>query len=51
MQEKAKSLNIPTCLIRDAGHTEIAPNSVTVLALFGLENNVNQITGSLKLLK
>uniref|UniRef100_A0A1B6DMY3 peptidyl-tRNA hydrolase n=1 Tax=Clastoptera arizonana TaxID=38151 RepID=A0A1B6DMY3_9HEMI len=51
LQEKAKSSGIPSCLIRDAGHTEIAPNSITVLALFGLEENINKITGSLQLLK
>lgn len=48
--EKAKVHNIPCYLVRDAGHTQIAPNSITVLSLFGLEDEVNEITGKLNLL-
>ncbi|KAG5895380.1 hypothetical protein JTB14_029603 [Gonioctena quinquepunctata] len=48
--EKAKAKNIPCYLIRDAGHTQIAAGSVTVLSLFGLEEDVNEITGKLSLL-
>ena len=51
LQSKATNLGIPSHLIRDAGHTEVAPNSVTVLALFGRESNVDRITGNLRLLK
>lgn len=48
--EKAKEKDIPCYLVRDAGHTQIAPGSVTVLSLFGLEEDVNHITGTLNLL-
>lgn len=51
LQWKATNLGLPSHLIRDAGHTEVAPNSITVLALFGRESNVDRITGNLKLLK
>lgn len=51
LQWKATNLGVPSHLIRDAGHTEVAPHSVTVLAMFGRESDVNRITGSLKLLK
>ena len=37
-------------LVRDAGHTQVAAGSKTVLSIFGKENDVNQITGKLKLL-
>lgn len=50
LYEKAKCHNIPCYLVRDAGHTQIAPNSITVLSLFGLEDEVNEITGKLNLL-
>uniref|UniRef100_A0A1B6KCJ0 peptidyl-tRNA hydrolase n=2 Tax=Graphocephala atropunctata TaxID=36148 RepID=A0A1B6KCJ0_9HEMI len=48
---KAKDLGIPSHLVKDAGHTEVAAGSTTVLALFGPEDNVNKVTGSLRLLK
>lgn len=48
--EKAKVHNIPCYLVRDAGHTQIAPDSITVLSLFGLEDELNEITGKLNLL-
>lgn len=51
LQWKATNLGLPSHLIRDAGHTEVAPNAVTVLALFGRESNVDRITGNLRLLK
>lgn len=50
LYEKAKCHKIPCYVVRDAGHTQIAPNSVTVLSLFGLEDEVNEITGKLNLL-
>uniref|UniRef100_A0A1B6F184 peptidyl-tRNA hydrolase n=1 Tax=Cuerna arida TaxID=1464854 RepID=A0A1B6F184_9HEMI len=48
---KAKDFGIPSHLVKDAGHTEVAAGSTTVLALFGSEENVNKVTGSLRLLK
>mmetsp|Transcript_7534 Transcript_7534/g.13624 ORF Transcript_7534/g.13624 Transcript_7534/m.13624 type:complete len:176 (+) Transcript_7534:109-636(+) len=37
--------------VRDAGRTEVEPGSVTVLALFGYTNFVDQVTGQLQLLR
>ncbi|KAK9504884.1 hypothetical protein O3M35_009055 [Rhynocoris fuscipes] len=48
--KKAKEHNLPHTIICDAGRTEIAPNSLTVLAIFGLEDEVNKVTGHLNLL-
>lgn len=47
----ARDKNLNTCLIRDAGRTQIAPNSKTVLAVGPAPVHViDQITGHLKLL-
>lgn len=47
----ARALNLNTCLIRDAGRTQIAPNSKTVLAIGpALCHEIDQVTGHLKLL-
>lgn len=47
----ARDKNINTCLIRDAGRTQIAPNSKTVLAIGPAPvREIDQITGHLKLL-
>ena len=37
-------------LVRDAGHTQVAAGSVTVLSGFGKECELNKVTGKLKLL-
>jgi len=37
-------------IVRDAGHTQVAPGSHTVLSIFGKEEELNQVTGKLKLL-
>ncbi|KAF4527767.1 hypothetical protein B566_EDAN016472 [Ephemera danica] len=50
LHEKADSLNVPACIIHDAGRTQVAPNSATVLGLFGPEKDVDDVTGSLPLL-
>ncbi|CAH0553295.1 unnamed protein product [Brassicogethes aeneus] len=50
LYEKAKSHNIVCHLVHDAGHTQIAPGSATVLGIFGLEDDVDKIAGKLKLL-
>ncbi|RZC34572.1 peptidyl-tRNA hydrolase 2 [Asbolus verrucosus] len=47
---KAKELNVPGYLVSDAGHTQIPAGSVTVLSVFGEEEEVNAITGNLSLL-
>ncbi|CAG9772838.1 unnamed protein product [Ceutorhynchus assimilis] len=47
LYEKAREAKVPAYLVRDAGHTQIAAGSVTVLSLFGLEENVDNISGKL----
>lgn len=47
----AREQNLNTCLIRDAGRTQIEPNSKTVLAIGpAVCQQIDQITGHLKLL-
>uniref|UniRef100_A0A0E0KW30 peptidyl-tRNA hydrolase n=1 Tax=Oryza punctata TaxID=4537 RepID=A0A0E0KW30_ORYPU len=50
LQGRAKSLNIPTHITIDAGRTQIAPNSRTVMAILGPADMVDDVTGGLKLL-
>lgn len=48
---KAEQMNICTCVIQDAGRTQIAAGSSTVLAIGpDYSNRLNQITSHLKLL-
>ncbi|XP_076265315.1 putative peptidyl-tRNA hydrolase 2 isoform X2 [Rhynchophorus ferrugineus] len=50
LYHKAISEGLPAYLVRDAGHTQIASGSLTVLSLFGIEEHVENITGKLPLL-
>lgn len=50
LQERAKSLKLPTHITIDAGRTQIAPNSRTVMAILGPADVVDDVTGGLKLL-
>ncbi|XP_062923733.1 UBA_like_SF and PTH2 domain-containing protein [Mobula hypostoma] len=50
LQELACQLKLPNYLVQDAGRTQIAAGSRTVLAVMGEEKLVNQVTGSLPLL-
>eukprot|EP00262_Sarcandra_glabra_P017099 TRINITY_DN5753_c0_g1_i1.p1 TRINITY_DN5753_c0_g1~~TRINITY_DN5753_c0_g1_i1.p1 ORF type:complete len:181 (-),score=16.58 TRINITY_DN5753_c0_g1_i1:176-718(-) len=50
LQERAKSLKLPTHITIDAGKTQIAPNSRTVMAILGPADIVDDVTGGLKLL-
>ncbi|KAK9056485.1 hypothetical protein SSX86_023846 [Deinandra increscens subsp. villosa] len=50
LQTRAKSLAIPTHIVIDAGRTQIAPNSRTVMAVLGPADMVDDVTGGLKLL-
>ncbi|XP_020111477.1 peptidyl-tRNA hydrolase 2, mitochondrial-like isoform X2 [Ananas comosus] len=50
LQERAKSLRLPTHITIDAGRTQIAPNSRTVMAILGPADLVDDVTGGLKLL-
>ncbi|KAF9670436.1 hypothetical protein SADUNF_Sadunf13G0068800 [Salix dunnii] len=49
-QDRAKSLKLPTHITIDAGRTQIAPNSRTVMAILGPVGVVDDVTGGLKLL-
>ena len=51
LEKKANELALLTCLIRDAGRTEITPGSMTCLGIFGRIDQVDQVTGTLSLLK
>ncbi|XP_075430476.1 putative peptidyl-tRNA hydrolase 2 [Ascaphus truei] len=50
LQALALSMNLPTYLVQDAGRTQIAAGSQTVLSIMGEEESVNKVTGKLKLL-
>lgn len=51
IHRKAKALGLNSCVIRDAGRTQIEPNTKTVLAVGpGLVREIDQVTGHLKLL-
>ncbi|KAG4304870.1 hypothetical protein PORY_001545 [Pneumocystis oryctolagi] len=46
----AESLRITSCIIRDAGRTQIKPNSATVIGIGpGPRSVIDQVTGHLKL--
>ncbi|GFS07114.1 peptidyl-trna hydrolase [Elysia marginata] len=51
LQKAAKAQNLNTCIISDAGRTQIVPGSKTVLAVGpGPIVKIDQVTGHLKLL-
>lgn len=51
LKEKAEKLKISTSLIEDAGHTEIAPGTKTVLGIGPAPDSIiDQVTGDLKVL-
>ncbi|KAG8192519.1 hypothetical protein JTE90_015160 [Oedothorax gibbosus] len=50
LERKALQLGLPTYLVQDAGRTQIAPGSTTVLCIMGRLDLVDQVTGTLKLL-
>ena len=48
---QSKQLNIPYCMISDAGHTQVPAGSVTVLGIGPDESEkINKITGKFKLM-
>ncbi|MCO5609620.1 hypothetical protein L7F22_063850 [Adiantum nelumboides] len=50
LQGKANSLKIASHITIDAGRTQIAPNSRTVMSLLGPSDIVDEVTGGLRLL-
>ena len=49
--KSAKSMDMPTVIVRDAGRTQIPSNSLTVAAIGpALVDDIDKITGHLKLL-
>lgn len=50
LQDQAEATGLPTYLVSDAGCTQIPPGSKTVLAIFGQNQILDGITGSLRLL-
>lgn len=50
LAKKAESLGLPNYIVQDAGRTQIAAGSQTVLGIMGKVDTVDSITGKLKLL-
>ena len=50
LQEEARAARLLTHLVSDAGHTQIPAGSITVLAIFGSEKELDPVTSSLRLL-
>ena len=50
LKKKAYELHIANIMVHDAGKTEVEPGSLTVFALFGKNEDVDKVTGNLKLL-
>lgn len=50
LKREADAAELPNHLVADAGHTQIAPGSRTVLAIFGSNQELDSVTGSLRLL-
>ncbi len=51
LSKKAQENNLPYCVIKDAGRTQVAPGSITVCAIGpGKVDEVDKVTGHLSLL-
>jgi len=52
LEVKAIKLKIPTYIVKDAGHTEVMPGTITAIGLGpAKETIIDKVTGSLRLLK
>lgn len=51
LASRAEALGLPWYYVADAGRTEIAPGTQTVLGIAGPVDTVNLVTGNLRLLK
>ena len=52
LEKKARAQKLPTCVITDAGMTEVPPNTITCLGIGPAPNHsIDPITGNLLLLK
>jgi len=49
LEQLARRRGLPSTVIEDAGLTQIPAGSKTILAIFGVVNEVDEITGKLKL--
>lgn len=49
LENMAISLDLPCYMVHDAGKTQVKAGSTTVLGIFGLNDQVDQITGNLSL--
>ncbi|KAH9528377.1 hypothetical protein DERF_002330 [Dermatophagoides farinae] len=49
LEHKAIALDLPCYMVHDAGKTQVKSGSTTVLAIFGSNKLIDQITGQLKL--
>ena len=50
LKRKAYELHIPNIMVHDAGRTQVEPGALTVFAIYGRKQLVDQVTGKLKLL-
>lgn len=48
LEQRAQALSLATFTVADAGRTEVAPGSVTVLAVGGVSELVDQVSGKLR---
>lgn len=50
LAQQAEAAQLHMCAVHDAGRTEVAAGSLTVLGLGGFSENVDQVTGYLRTL-
>lgn len=50
LKKRAYELHIANIMVHDAGRTQVDPGSLTVFAVFGKHEQIDPLTGSLKLL-